>query len=298
MNNRLILSGNTTRIREFVKFLSIIDYPIEVLSLNNKLENFFNEFLTLNICNNFKILNTPVDNFENFDAILYLYDFPENVDNIEFLKDKVSNFRLLINDAIEKGFDGKILINGYHDDVITYFANKFTGKSFHNIIGLGTLPNTLIVKNILKNYFNVNYSDISISTLGNNACNVISWSRSYIGQSPILSYLSDKNNLFKDEIREQISGDLADGKTIKDDVLNFKSIIIIIDALYHKKPTILDLTNLSKVNNAIEVFSSPVFINEKGIFKYITFSLSDNEKDFLDHSVEQSKNIINKVMQK
>ncbi len=286
------------RILSFVKFLISIDYPINLHILNNHLNNNIDNLKSKNLCNHFETSVFDKDDYSNINGFIYLYDFPENIndDNIDFLKEKISNFRLSVNDIIEKGFNGKIIINGFRDDILNYFASKFTGKSSSNLIGTGTLPSTLILKNILKNYFNVGISDITISTFGSNTKNFISWSRSYIGQTPILSYLSDKNNLFKDDVLDDINHQLDLQVLSKDEILQFKSIKIILDSLYLYSPHIMDLSNLRVNNGKLSSLSSPVIINNKGLYQYIKVSLSDNEESTFNSIFDESNVVINEII--
>ncbi|TPR17395.1 Rossmann-fold NAD(P)-binding domain-containing protein [Apilactobacillus timberlakei] len=298
MLKNLLISGDNKRILAFVNFLISIDYPINLHILNTDLSVSINNLISTVLCDQFNVSISDTSDYSNIDGFIYLYDFPENIkdDNIDFLKEKISNFRLSVNDIIEKGFTGTIILNGFRDDLLNYFANKFTGKSSNYLIGTGTLPSTLVLKNILKRYFNVGSSDITISIFGNNINNFISWSRSYIGQTPILSYLSDKNNLFKDDVLDEINYRLDVKSLSEDEILQFKSIKDILDSLYLDLPHIMDLSNLKLSNGKLSSLSSPVIINNKGLYQYIKVSLSDNEESTLNSIVDESNIVINEII--
>lgn len=298
MLKNLLISGDNKRILAFVKFLISIDYPINLHILNTDLSVSINNLISTILCDQFNVSISDKSDYSNVDGFIYLYDFPENVkeDNIDFLKEKISNFRLSVNDIIEKGFTGTIILNGFRDDLLNYFASKFTGKASNYLIGTGTLPSTLVLKNILKRYFNVGSSDITISTFGNNINNFISWSRSYIGQTPILSYLSDKKNLFKDDALDDINYRLDVKSMSEDEILQFKSIKDILDSLYLDLPHIMDLSNLKLSNGKLSSLSSPVIVNDKGLYQYIKVSLSDNEESTLNSIVDESNIVINEII--
>ncbi|KAA5551503.1 lactate dehydrogenase, partial [Acinetobacter baumannii] len=89
----------------------------------------------------------------------------------ENIREPLMQFRMAINDIISRGFNGKIMIDCPHDEIFVYFAAYFSGLDVEKIIGLGTLPQEIILREALGRKFNVSGDDINVNTLGLNTHN-------------------------------------------------------------------------------------------------------------------------------
>lgn len=302
MEKNLLVFGDKKRTIAFIRCLAYIDFPINVFIFGHELDDYLSFFDAENFCNHFKVMNTDnIEDYHNINGAVYLYTFPSNEldenEMVEFLSTPVDKFRNFVNNIINLDFSGQIIINGYHDEILAYFANKFSGKDIRQIISTGTLSQTILLKHALHHSFNINLSDISISILGNETHNVISWSRAYIGQLPILTYLSQYKSIDSDNFFEQISTEIGNIKLIHDDVVQFKAILKIIDAIYLRHSGLVNVGHVSNNKNNLQVLSNPVMLNEQGIVTDVKILLSDSEERILQSAQNITHKIISKIIE-
>lgn len=296
---KILLYGDETRIYEFLKVAINHDYKLEVSfeNLNDNLQKNINEASTF--CNNFQYLETF--NYQELNLLIYLPEFEiiENESNSDIIT-KVNNmlpeFRGFLNKSISNGFNGKILIDSQYDSIIAYFAARFSGFDAKNIIGIGSQVQNEILSNYIANQFNVDNSLINITTLGYIDDYTISWSRSYIGSMPLLSYLNDKSNDDRNDL-------LNDAQSViyqisKDNQLIHNKVIFdVIFSLFSKKSKLMFVTTLDKNNDKIQLNFNPVLINQKGYNFSFELQVSDNEKEELEGIIEHCKLIINNIIE-
>lgn len=296
---KILLYGDETRIYEFLKVAINHDYKLEVSfeNLNDNLQKNINEASTF--CNNFQYLETF--NYQELNLLIYLPEFEiiENESNSDIIT-KVNNmlpeFRGFLNKSISNGFNGKILIDSQYDSIIAYFAARFSGFDAKNIIGIGSQVQNEILSNYIANQFNVANSLINITTLGYIDDYTISWSRSYIGSMPLLSYLNDKSNDDRNDLLNDAQSVIYQ---ISEDnqLIHNKVIFDVIFSLFSKKSKLMFVTTLDKNNDKIQLNFNPVLINQNGYNFSFELQVSDNEKEELEGIIEHCKLIINNIIE-
>lgn len=296
---KILLYGDETRIYEFLKVAINHDYKLEVSfeNLNDNLQKNINEASTF--CNNFQYLETF--NYQELNLLIYLPEFEiiENESNSDIIT-KVNNmlpeFRGFLNKSISNGFNGKILIDSQYDSIIAYFAARFSGFDAKNIIGIGSQVQNEILSNYIANQFNVDNSLINITTLGYIDDYTISWSRSYIGSMPLLSYLNDKSNDDRNDLLNDAQSVIYQ---ISEDnqLIHNKVIFDVIFSLFSKKSKLMFVTTLDKNNDKIQLNFNPVLINQNGYNFSFELQVSDNEKEELEGIIEHCKLIINNIIE-
>lgn len=294
-----MLYGDETRIYEFIKVAINHDYDIEVSSekLNKIIQKKIKESILF--CRNFKYFDDV--NYEELDLLIYLPKLKVNVSDsdsnvIMQISEILSEFRGFLNKSISDGFNGKIFIDSEYDSIISYFAARFSGFDAKKIIGIGSQIQNDILVNFFASQFNVDQKLINITTFGYSNEYTISWSRSYIGTMPILSYLNDKNNNYKIDL-------LNDAQTYiyniskNNEVIHNKVIFDIIFSLFSKKSRLTFVTTLDKNNDKVNLNYNPVFINKNGYNFSFDLQVSDDEKKELDSVINNSKTIIKNIIE-
>jgi hypothetical protein len=302
MGRNLLVSGDKDRIISFIRYLAYIDCPINLFIIGKALDDYLSFFDTKMICNHFSV--TTTDNLQDYrcmNGMIFLYAFPSDELNESeipiFLSEPVDKFRTVVNNAINMYFTGQIIINGYHDEILAYFANKFSGKDNKQIISTGTLPQTILLKHFLHRTFNINLSDISISILGNETHNVISWSRAYIGQLPILNYLSRYTSINSSDFFSKTSTQINNFRLIHDEVVQFKAVLKVIDSIYLGHSSLVNVGHVANDKTEMQVLSNPVILNQQGIVTDFQIILSDSEQQILQFAQSNTDKIINKIIE-
>lgn len=301
MNTNLVVDGDQDRIKALVECMLFIDYPVQLTILNHNMDDFITNIKSRLLCENFDVsIDDDNVDYHDFDGFMYLYPFPEDdlddkEDIVNFLSPYLDQFRTSLNLAIKGGFIGKILINGYYDEILNYFATKFSGKEPNTVISTGLLGKTLLLKHLLRRYFNISLSDINVSVVGNQSTNLITWSRAYIGQSPILSYLANPNNLFSTEIFAKAEEILSQNHF--DEVVQMKAILMILDAIFMENPCLASVGHVVNFNDEVTAVSEPVMLNHTGMVSTVELVLSDKENQIYLESKQEVIDIINLIVE-
>lgn len=301
LNSKIIIKGDQQRISNLLSAMEVKDTPVTIL-LDNP-EIYTNEILATEMCHNFRIKVMELDaRLGEIDGMIYLpddsfYD-PEIIDAstiAENIREPLMQFRMAINDIISRGFNGKIMIDCPHDEIFVYFAAYFSGLDVKKIIGLGTLPQEIILREALVRKFNVSGDDINVNTLGLNTHNLVAWSRVYIGPSTLLSYIADDSKNYDDKIINNFSEQIGNHKIVSNSVIQSKAVMRLLTCVYGENSLICSVTSLKKENDKLSLSLGPKLVNQFGIFRSINLQLADNEQEELTHDAEWSMDIIENI---
>lgn len=277
------------------------DIPVIVLLTDP--EVYSAEILAVEMCHNFRIeFIEPNLKLDKIAGLIYLpndeFYHPEIIDATtvaENIREPLMEFRMIINDIISRGFNGKIMIDCPHDEVFVYFAAYFSGLDVKNIIGFGTLPQEIILREALVREFKVSGDDINVNTLGLNTHNLVAWSRVYIGPSTLLSYIADENQNYDDKIISELSEEIGNQAIVSNAIIQNKAIIRLLTCLYGENSLICSVISLKKENDKLSLSLGPKLVNQYGVFRSINLQLADNELDELIHDGQWSMDIIEKI---
>lgn len=266
-------------------------------------EIYATETLATEMCHNFRIeLIEREANLDEIDGMIYLpnddFYHSENIDAAAVAADisePLMKFRKTINDIVGQGFNGKIIIDSPHDEIFVYFAAYFSGLDVKKIIGLGTLPQEIILREALVRKFKVSGDDINVNTLGLNTHNLVAWSRVYIGPSTLLSYIADDSQNYDDQIISDLSEEIENCKIVSNDIIQSKAIIRLLTCVYGKNSLICSVTSLKKENDKLSLSLGPKLVNQYGVFRSINLQLADNEEEELIHDGNWSMDIIKEI---
>ncbi|WP_429971231.1 lactate dehydrogenase [Fructilactobacillus sp. Tb1] len=301
LKSKIIIKGEQRRISNLLRAMLVQDTPVTIL-LDDP-EIYAEEILAIEMCHNFRVELMEADaKLDNVDGMIYLpndeFYAPEVTDAAlvaDRIREPLMNFRITINDIISRGFNGKIIIDSPHDEVFVYFAAYFSGLDVKKIIGLGTLPQEIILREALVREFKVSGDDINVNTLGLNTHNLVAWSRVYIGPSTLLSYIADDSQNYDDEIINNLSEEIGNHKIVSNPIIQSKAIIRLLTCVYGENSLICSVISLKKENDKLHLSLGPKLVNQFGVFRSINLQLADNELQELTDDGEWSMNIIENI---
>ncbi|MCF6514881.1 hypothetical protein GSH19_01720 [Lactobacillus sp. S2-2] len=296
---KILLYGDQNRIYEFLKLAITRDYNLEVSfeKLNETMQKKIKEANLF--CNNFNYTDNL--NYEEIDLLVYLPKFELNEkesisDVVKQIVTMLPDFRGFLNKSISDGFNGKIFIDSQYDAIIAYFAARFSGFDSKKIVGIGSQIQNEILVNFFANQFNIDRKLVNITTLGYINDYIISWSRSYIGSMPILSYLNDKNNSYTVDILNNAQT-MIYSLSKNNEIIHNKVMVDVIFNLFSDKSKLSFVTTLDKTNDKVQLNFNPVFINKSGYNFSLELQVSDEEKKELDKVINDSEIIIKNVIE-
>ncbi|MCT3329401.1 lactate dehydrogenase [Lactiplantibacillus pentosus] len=196
------------------------------------------------------------------------------------LKATLPLFRSFVNDAMGAGFNGKIVLAGSNDAVLSVLAAKFSGIDHSKVIGVGTLPQSRLLEQLLRQKLSVGPADVRAFVVGTAAAHLISWSRSYIGPAPVMTYLANQDISFGMDEMTAATDQIDDATMITNQTLSVLALVQILNAFYAQTPFIGTVTNIqaSGDDDQLVGLSSPVLISANGLKRMADMVLSDEEQ--------------------
>lgn len=103
----------------------------------------------------------------------------------------LAGLRRVFNAVMSAGFSGQVVVAMQEVELMTYFAQRFSGLPKSAIIGTGTAAVTLVFEQFLAHALNVPMGKVTAYAVGTATNYVLLWSRAYIGTTPVLSLAKD-----------------------------------------------------------------------------------------------------------
>lgn len=191
-------------------------------------------------------------------------------------------------------------------DIITYTLIKGCGLPPERVIGTGTMLDTARLRSIVAERVNLNGKNVHASVFGEHGDTaVIPWSLTTISGIDLTTYLQLDNNVPNYDIDEL--------KLIEQDVIKSGAKIIelkgatyyaialtvkyLCECIYMDNNSILTVSTLMTGQYGIEdvCLSIPTVVGAKGILRYITPPLNDEELIKLHKSADSLKSVIKQL---
>jgi len=189
----------------------------------------------------------------------------------------VAELRLLMKQIVENGFKGQLIFSGEQDELLTYFAWKFSGLAASQIWGLGTYPLTRLLTYRLAERLGVGATMIQATVVGAAKSPIVAWSRTYVGPAPILMYLANADADFDADDLGKMSTWLEREAAEQQATLRYMAIIRLIRATLSQQPLIAPVANIHEETPAFAA-ASPVLVGVKGIQHLTNLVLSEDEQ--------------------
>ncbi|QFR66047.1 Rossmann-fold NAD(P)-binding domain-containing protein [Furfurilactobacillus rossiae] len=236
-------------------------------------------------CTNLNVKIATQTDLVTADAIIFgdIAQMEAGTERDDALSVVMPRLRNFIREAMAQGFKGKMIVASQYDDLLTYFAQKFSGVGVSNCIGVGTLAHTTILNNTLARTFNVPLDSLHAYVVGIANDHLIAWSRSTVGPAPVLSLMANEDIDFDAAELGEIEQQLNATAISTNDALRAQSVIKILRGIFFDRPFIGSLTNLlTIIEERVTPLSTPVRVNAAGVSKLVDVSYSDLEQRQLD----------------
>ena len=193
-------------------------------------------------------------------------------------------------------------------DVLTYVFEKITGLPKGQVIGSGTILDTIRLRTRLSELYSINQKQVHAYVLGEHGdSSFVAWSAANIAGVPLNDYGSamvDTNILpitpySKDEVEEYVKK--SGGKIIAGKGATFygiaASVAHIVNSLYSGVDSVLALSSMLTGEYGISdvCLSIPCLLGKNGIITTLTPKLAEDELAKLKLSAETLKGVIEKV---
>ena len=189
-------------------------------------------------------------------------------------------------------------------DILTYAFLKFTGLPKNQVMGTGTLLDTIRLRTRLAEIYGVNKQQVHASVLGEHGdSSFVAWSSATIAGVPLAQYndaVATKYNLTTEYTHEEIEEYVkkSGGKIIARKGSTVYGIATtsthIVDTISGNAGSLLTVSSLHDGEYGIKdvCLSSLSLVDNTGIKSIITQKLSDDEIKHLHHSADVLKDII------
>ncbi len=202
-------------------------------------------------------------------------------------------FKSVVGQVIESGFNGIFLIATNPLDVMTYLTWKYSGFSTSKIIGSGTSLDTARLRYLVAEKTNLNPKNVHAYVIGEHGdSEFVPWSNATVGLQPITEYMSHKE---LDEIYVNVRD--AAYKIISCKGATYYGIgmclVRITNAILGDENSILTVSSYNEKNDVF--IGMPSVINKDGVREVCHISLTEEEKDKLQNSINTIREAINKI---
>ena len=178
-------------------------------------------------------------------------------------------------------------------DVLTYFAQKFSGLPKEQIIGSGTFLDSARLRGILATKAEVAASSIDAYVLGEHGeSQFVAWSLASIGGVPLEKAIASSQSVDKKDIAEETKNKATN--IIKNKGATNYGIGGVVASIC--KSILFDQRNIRPVSHYqkdLDVcLSVPAVLGRKGIVRSVPMPLSEEEQELLKKSAKALKDVI------
>ncbi|GGF34769.1 L-lactate dehydrogenase [Halobacillus andaensis] len=225
---------------------------------------------------------------------------------LDLVEKNMKIFKTIVDNVMEKKFDGIFLIATNPVDILTHATQVFSGLPKERVIGSGTTLDTARFRFMLSDYFNVATQNVHAYIIGEHGDTELPvWSHATIGGVPVAKYL-ETNESYTPEDLEHLFEDVRDAAyqiIQKKGATHYgiaMSLVRITKAILGNENSILTVsTYLDGEYGEREVYVGvPTIVNRRGVEKVLEMELSDVEQQQLRHSVKTLKETMNPALEK
>ncbi|KRM72544.1 hypothetical protein [Lacticaseibacillus brantae] len=214
--------------------------------------------------------------------VVILTDFADPTAD-DYLEVSLAAMRKIINEAMSESFSGKLLVTNHRDEILTYFAQRFSGLPRQQVLGVGTFGLTRIAKEMTAQALEVPSEVVTAYVIGSTTQMVPIWSRSYVASTPLLSLLTGEHAAsdFLPRVQESLQGFVDSDAAITLPAL----VPPLLAAMSGQKPLIAPLTQLLDVDSDVVAYSRPVLLRADGLVTLSVVNGSEAEEAQLNDFV-------------
>ena len=284
MINTVIIRGLFEFVQQLILVAIAKDLPVKLVVATGAEEApRYQALVTASLtCRQFTLVAQAKPDYSQADSLIIgnLVPLASDRDASGDLKATLPLFRAFVNDAMGAGFNGKIILAGSNDAVLSVLAARFSGIDHSKVVGLGTLPQSRLLEQLLRQQLSVGPADVRAFVVGTAATHLISWSRSYIGPAPVMTYLANQDISFGMDEMSAATEQIDDPTIVTNQTLSVLALVQVLNAFYAQTPFIGTVTNIQTPvdDDQLVGLSSPVLISANGIKRMADMVLSDEEQ--------------------
>lgn len=228
----------------------------------------------------------------------------EGQTRLDLAQDNAMLMKMIVEQIMESGFDGILLIATNPVDVMTHVAQKVSKLPHSRVIGSGTTLDSARFRQNLAQYFDVNPKHVHAKVIGEHGdSSVALWSSAYIGPKPILDLVNENPDKYKFEDLNKAYEDARDAAydIIKQKGSTYYGIGASLN--YITKSILDDQKNVASLSSYLQgeynhddvYIAVPSLIGRDGVVEVLSLNLTSTEREKFDYSVELMKKTMNSI---
>ncbi|MDE3301831.1 lactate dehydrogenase [Lacticaseibacillus rhamnosus] len=287
---RVVVHGASTGTQGLLQMLimSLLDLQVGCYEPDETLVDVAGLTALSQICHNTFVKVTP--KVLKAADVLILTDTGTPADE-GFVATNITAIRKVLNSAMAAGFKGRIIVARTHDELFTYFAQRFSGLNKRQVVGLGTFGATWQFEQFLAERLAVPAAQVTAYVVGTSQTPVLVWSRAYVGATPVLRLLDDQT-IFSEAVKA-VQTFLASTLTVM-----LGKLVEPILAAFAGDGVIGTFTHLRDADDGTgQISSSPVLLDERGVVTLAMVAGSDDEEAALSQAIQAAQTQIEAIEQ-
>lgn len=212
---------------------------------------------------------------------------------MELLKKNVNILKGMIEQIMDSGFDGILLIVSNPMDVLTYYAMKFSGLPSEKVIGSGTVLDSARLRTRIASYLNVNPKSVHAYQIGEHGDTELTlWSLADIGGQKITELLDKKTrNDISDFVRDEAYGIIEKKGYTCYGIAT--CVIQILNSIFNDEMRVLPVSSYDFFSDTS--FGFPSVVGRAGVIRRLDLKLSEHEGVELQKSINALKKAISSI---
>lgn len=175
----------------------------------------------------------------------------------------MQGLRAALNTAMASGFDGSILVATTRDDLMTYFAQRFSGVPNDRVLGVGTAAHSIYTANRIARELNVPVDNVAVDVVGTASDYQVLWSRAAVSTVPLLSMMQNDATDVSANLIQAVDRDLQQfaagiGAAVVADV-----VARIVAVLLSDGADIVPLTLITGAADELNVSARPAVVGQR-----------------------------------
>ncbi|NEP01179.1 MAG: L-lactate dehydrogenase [Symploca sp. SIO2E9] len=219
---------------------------------------------------------------------------------LNLVERNITIFKNLLSDVVKYCPNAILLIVSNPVDIMTYVTLKITGFPSSRVIGSGTVLDTARFRSLLAKKMGIDPRSVHAYIIGEHGDSEVAvWSTANIAGMKLIE--GKWENLPSTE-REELTALFEDVRNAAYEIIKLKgctsyaiglAVTDIIKAILRSQQRILTVSSLIDGLYGIDdvCLGLPTVLNEKGIFKIVNLTLSEMEKEQLQHSAQVLREI-------
>lgn len=228
-------------------------------------------------------------------------------DRLELVQTNVKIIESVAEQVVKYAPNATYILVANPVDILTYAFIKFTGLPKNQVLGTGTLLDTIRLRTRLAEIFNVNKKQVHANVLGEHGdSSFVSWSTATISGVPLDEYYNSlatkytvENTYTREAVEEYVKK--SGGKIIKRKGCTVYGVATtsahIVKTISGDAGSLLTVSTLHEGEYGLSdvCLSSLSVVDHTGVKSIVTQKLSDDEMARMYNSAEVLKNIIRQV---